>query len=330
MKIHILDDWFDTLRSLPSFARLDGHDVTVWTDHVEDVDRLGDRLADAEALVLFRERTPVGEALLSRLPRLQLISLHSAYPHVDVEACTRRGVVLSSNRQVAGPSQPAAELTMALMLAAARQLPAQMASLRAGNWQTGVGQTLAGRQLGIYGYGGIGKLVAGMAAAFGMKVVWWGSDQGRDRARAGGVQVAASREAFFAESDFISLQVRLTPETRGLITADDLLAMKESACFINTSRAGLVAPGALLSALDAGRPGTIALDVFETEPNLDPNDPLLTHPRVIATPHIGFVTEEELERQFAGIYDQIIAYCRGAPINVANPDALARGRRPES
>lgn len=329
MRIHILDDWFDTLRSLPSFDRLESHDVTVWTDHMEDVDRLGDRLADAEALALFRERTPVGEALLSRLPRLQLISLHSAYPHIDVEACTRHGVVLSSNQQSARPSQPAAELTMALMLAAARQLPAQMASLRAGNWQAGVGQTLAGRRLGIYGYGGIGTLVAGMAAAFGMKVVWWGSEDGRARARGDGVQVAASREAFFAESDFVSLQVRLTPETRGLISAQDLLAMKDSACFINTSRAGLVAPGALMAALDAGRPHAIALDVFETEPNLDRNDPLLTHPRVIATPHIGFVTVEELERQFSGIYEQILAYGRGAPINVVNPDAFRQRHPPK-
>ena len=325
MKVHILDDWFDTLRDLPSFGRLKEHEVTVWTDHVEDVDMLAERLADAEALTLFRERTPIHDALLARLPRLRLISQHSVYPHVDVAACTRRGVVFCSNMVPGAPSRAAAELTIALMLSAARQLPAQIASLRAGTWQTGVGQSLAGRQLGLYGYGGIGKLVARTAEALGMNVVWWASDAGRERARADGATVAASRDAFFSVSDFVSLHVRQTPATMGMISARDLRSMKPTAAFINTSRSRLVAPGALLGALDAGRPGTIALDVFDTEPNLDNCDPLLAHPRVIATPHIGYVTVDELDRQFGGIYDQINAFAAGDPINVINSDVLKDG-----
>ncbi|GGF84186.1 D-3-phosphoglycerate dehydrogenase [Mameliella alba] len=321
MKVHILDDWFDTLRTLPSFARLQGHEVTVWTDHTEDIDTLARRLQEAEALVLFRERTPVTAALLDRLPGLKLISQRSVYPHVDVPACTANGVLLCSNMHSDTPSVAASELTFALMLASARQIPQQMASLRAGHWQMGVGQTLAGRRLGLYGYGRIAKQVAVYAQAFGMKVWWWGSDEGRARARADGVELAPDRARFFADSDFVSLHVRLKPATRGIITAEDLLSMKPSASFINTSRSGLVAPGALDKALEAGRPGRLALDVFDTEPLTDSKDPLVNHPSVIATPHIGYVTEDELDMQFADIYDQINAYAEGAPIHMINPEA---------
>ena len=320
MKVHILDDWFDTLRTLPSFARLAGHEVTVWTDHVEDPAVLADRLAPAEALVLFRERTPVTAELLGRLPNLRLISQRSVYPHVDVPACTANGVLLCSNMHADAPSRAAAELTFALILASARQLPQQMASLRAGRWQMGVGQTLAGRRLGLYGYGRIAKAVAGYARAFGMEVVWWASEAGRARALADGEPVARSREAFFGESDFVSLHVRLKPETKGIIRRADLLAMKPTATFVNTSRAGLVEAGAILAALEAGRPGRLALDVFETEPLLDPADPVISHPAVIATPHIGYVTEDELDLQFADIYDQIVAYDAGQPIHMINPE----------
>jgi len=325
VKVHILDDWFDTLRTLPSFARLQGHDVTVWTDHTKDTDTLAERLREAEALVLFRERTPVTAELLARLPKLKLISQSSVYPHVDVPACTSHGVLLCSWLGSEGPSVAAAELTFALILASARQLPQQMASLRAGTWQCGVGQTLAGRRLGLYGYGRIGKAVAHYAEAFGMEVVWWASEEGRARGAAHGATLAESREAFFAQSDFVSLHVRLKPGTLGIVTAEDLLSMKPTASFVNTSRAGLVAPGALMAALEAGRPGRLALDVFDTEPVTDPDDPLINHPAVIATPHIGFVTEDELDRQFADIYDQIVAYDAGAPINMINPEVRAGG-----
>lgn len=320
MKVHILDDWFDTLRGLPSFARLAGHEVTVWTDHEEDPAVLAERLAGAEALVLFRERTAITADLLSRLPGLRLISQRSVYPHVDVAACTANGKLLCSNMHADAPSVAAAELTFALILASARQLPQQMASLRAGHWQMGVGQTLAGRTLGLYGYGRIARAVAGYGRAFGMRILWWASEAGRARAAADGEPLATSREAFFADCDFVSLHVRLKPETRGIIRKSDLLAMKPSATFVNTARAGLVEPGAILAALAAGRPGRIALDVFDTEPLLDPADPIASHPAVIATPHIGFVTEDELDLQFSDIYDQINAYAAGQPINMINPE----------
>lgn len=320
MKVHILDDWFDTLRTLPSFDKLAGHDVTVWNDHMEDVDVLAKRLDEAEALVLFRERTPVQAALLDGLPNLKLISQRSVYPHVDVEACSANGVLLSSNMHAGAPSTAAAEMTFALILASARQLPQQMASMQTGSWQLAPGQTLSGRRIGLYGYGRIAKQVAIYARAFGMEVVWWASTDGRARAAQAGETVAESREAFFDESDFVSLHVRLKPTTRSIITKADLEAMKPTASFINTSRSGLVAPGALLAALKTGRPGRMALDVFDTEPLTDTTDPLLRHPNVIVTPHIGYVTEDELNVQFSDIYDQINAYATGAPIHMINPD----------
>ncbi|GMG81533.1 D-2-hydroxyacid dehydrogenase family protein [Paralimibaculum aggregatum] len=320
MKVHILDDWFDTLRGLPCFARLAGHDVTVWTDHLEDEAALAARLAEAEALVLFRERTKVTRGLLERLPGLRLVSQRSVYPHVDVAACTDHGVLLCSNMHAGTPSYAAAELTFGLILAAMRQIPQQMAAAKAGRWQIGVGKTLRGRRLGLYGYGRIATAVAGYAEAFGMEVVWWASEAGRARAAADGRQLAASREAFFAASDVVSVHVRLKPETRGIVTLADLTAMQPGAVFVNTSRAGLVAPGALLAALEAGRPGMAAVDVFDTEPLTDPSDPLLAHPNLIATPHIGFVTEDEFDLQFADIFDQVNAYAEGAPINMINPE----------
>lgn len=320
MKVHILDDWFDTLRHLPSFQKLDGHDVTVWTDHVTDEAILAERLKEAEVLVLFRERTAITKSLLERLPKLCLISQRSVYPHVDVAACTAHNVLLSSNMHSDTPSYAAAELTWGLILAAMRQIPQQMASLRAGLWQMGVGKTLRGRVIGLYGYGRIGREVAGYARAFGMKVVWWGSTEGRARALAAGETVPESREDFFSMADVVSVHVRLKPETRGIIGAADFTAMKPGAVFVNTSRSGLVQKGALLEALNAGRPGMAALDVFDVEPMVDANDPLVSHPNVIGTPHVGYVTEDELELQFSDIYDQINAYADGAPIHMINPE----------
>ncbi len=324
MKVHILDDWFDTLRKLPCFGKLAEHDVTVWTDHIADhvdhPDALAQRLQDAEAVVLFRERTRVTRALLERLPNLKLLSQRGVYPHVDVPACTDQGVLLCSNMHSDTPSYAATELTWGLILSAMRQLPAQMASAKAGQWQMGVGKTLRGRQLGLYGYGRIGKAVAHYARAFGMQVVWWGSPEGLARARADGETVAASREAFFSGSDVVSLHLRLKPATRGLITAQDLAAMSPESVLVNTSRAGLIAPGALLDALNAARPGTAAIDVFDQEPLNDAQDALLAHPRLIATPHIGFVTEDEFDLQFSDIFDQINAYAQGAPLHMINPE----------
>lgn len=323
MKVHILDDWFDTLRGLPCFARLARHDVTVWTDHEPDPARLAERLRAAEALVLFRERTRIGADLLDRLPDLRLISQRSVYPHVDVAACTRNGVLLCSNMHSDTPSHAAAELTLALMLASFRQIPQQVASIRRGDWQMGVGRSLRGRTLGLYGYGRIAKAVETAATALGMRVQWWASEAGRARALADGRVVADSREAFFTTSDIVSLHVRLNPQTRGIITAADLAAMRPRSLLVNTSRSGLIAPGVLEAEIARGRIHA-ALDVFDTEPLRDTGHPLLVHPDVLPTPHIGYVTEDEFDLQFADIFDQINAYADGAPIHMINPEVRAR------
>lgn len=318
MIVHILDDWFDTLRGLPCYAKLAAHDVTVWTDHEPDPAKLAQRVKDAEALVLFRERTKIGADLLDHLPNLKLISQRSVYPHVDVDACTANNVLLSSNMAAGGPNYAAAEMTLALMLSSYRQIPQQVASVRAGDWQMGVGRTLRGRTLGLYGYGRIAQAVAEYARAIGMNIQWWASDAGRARAVANGETVAASRAAFFATSDIVSLHLRLTPDSRGIITATDLAAMAPRSLLVNTSRSGLIATGVLEAEIALGRIHA-AVDVFDTEPLKDTSNILLTHPNVLPTPHIGFVTEDEFDAQFSDIFDQINAYAGGAPIHMINP-----------
>lgn len=324
MRVAILDDYHDTLRSLPCFRKLAAHDVTVWTDRAPSVDVLAARLADTDILVLIRERTAITAALLERLPRLRLISQRSVYPHIDVEACTRHGVVVSSSLHPGTPSYAAAELTWGLVLAAARQIPQQMAALREGRWQVGVGATLRDKTLGIYGYGRIGRVVAGYGDAFGMRVLVWGRDASRAAAAADGRAVAASKEAFFSECDVLSLHMRLVDATRGIVAAADLARMKPTSLLVNTSRASLIAPGALVDALRAGRPGMAAVDVFEVEPLVDAAHPLLSMDTVVCTPHIGYVTREEYDLQFGEIFDQIEAFCAGAPTNVVNPQVLSR------
>ena len=322
MKIAVLDDYFDTLRTLRCFRKLDGHDVTIWNDHVDDLDVLADRLREAEALVLIRERTAISARLLERLSSLRLISQRSVYPHIDVEACTRLGIVVSSDLHGDTPSYATAELTWGLVLAAMRQIPQQMAALKSGTWQTGVGRTLRGLTLGIYGYGRIGKVVAGYGRAFGMNVLVWAREASRQRAQADGYEAAPSRDVFFEQCDVISLHMRLVSATRGIVTASDLARMKTSALLVNTSRAGLIEAGALVSTLEHRRPGMAAVDVFEHEPVQDPAHPLLATNRVVCTPHIGYVTREEFEIQFSDIFDQIVAYAAGNPINVVNPNVL--------
>ena len=319
MKVHILDDWFDTLRSLPCFEMLAGHDVTVWTDHEPDAAKLAARVQDAEALVLFRERTKITAELLERLANLKLISQRSVYPHIDVEACTRNNVLLCSNMHAGTPSYAAAELTLGLMLASYRQIPQQVSSIRSGGWQMGVGRTLRGRTLGLYGYGRIAGAVADYAKAMGLKVQWWASEAGRARAAADGEQVAESRAQFFATSDIVSLHVRLKPDTRGIITAEDLAAMQPRSLLVNTSRSGLIAPGALEAEIARGRIHA-AVDVFDAEPLRDTAHPLLTHPNVLPTPHIGYVTEDEFDLQFTDIFEQVNAFAAGAPVHMINPE----------
>jgi D-3-phosphoglycerate dehydrogenase len=325
MKISVLDDYDDTLRTLDCFTKLSGHDVEVWNDHVQDVDALAERLRETEALVLIRERTEIRAPLLRRLPKLRLISQRSVYPHIDVNACTELGVVVSSGMHPGTPSYAAAELTWALVLAALRQLPQQVAALKAGTWQVGVGHTLRGKTLGVYGYGRIGSVVAGYGEAFGMDVWVWARSGSRERARGDGYTVAPSKEAFFSECDVISLHMRLVDATCGIVTSVDLAHMKPTALLVNTSRAPLIEPGALVAALKSGRPGMAAVDVYEEEPVLDARHPLLAMENVVCTPHIGYVTRDEYEVQFSDVFDQIVAYAAGTPINVVNPRVLERG-----
>jgi D-3-phosphoglycerate dehydrogenase len=327
MNVSILDDYFDTLRTLACFCKLEGNEVEIWNDHVEDVDVLANRLRETEALVLIRERTRVTAGLLERLPKLRLISQRSVYPHIEIDACTKLGIVVSSNMHAGSPSYAAAELTWGLILAAMRRIPQQAAALKEGIWQTGVGRTLRGLTLGIYGYGRIGETVAGYGKAFGMPVLVWAREASRDRARADGYAAASSKEAFFEECDIVSLHIRLVNATRALVTAADLARMKPDALLVNTSRAGLIQPGALVRCLEAGRPGMAAVDVFEQEPLQNPVDPLLTMNNVVATPHIGYVTTEEYETQFSDIFDQITAFRAGKPINVVNPAVLESNHR---
>jgi D-3-phosphoglycerate dehydrogenase len=325
MRITILDDYFDTLRTLPCFRKLDAHQIEIWNDHLHETGALAERLKDTEVLVLIRERTAIRAPLIEQLHKLRLISQRSVYPHIDIDACTRHGVIVSSGQHPGSPSWSTAELTWGLILAAMRQIPQQMRSLQAGGWQDGVGHTLRGKTLGIHGYGRIGSVVAGYGKAFGMNVLVWAREASRLRAEADGHAVATSQRALYERSDVVSLHMRLVNETRGIVTAADLSHMKPTALLVNTSRAQLIEPDALVCALRAGRPGMAAVDVFEQEPLRDPSHPLLTMGNVISTPHIGYVTRDEYEVQFSDVFDQILAYADGRPINVVNPAVLETG-----
>ena len=325
MNITILDDWQDTIRTLACYPKVAGHTITIWNDHSKDVEVLAKRLADTEALCLIRERTPIRAPLLERLDRLRLISQAGVFPHIDVEAATKRGVLICAATGPGRPSYATAELTWGLVIAAFRKIPQEMNALRAGKWQAyPIGVGLRGKTLGIWGYGKIGAVVAGYGKAFGMNVLAWGRPSTLEKARADGYTAAASKEAFLEQSDVVSVHLRLIPETRGMVTAADLARMKPSALFVNTSRAGLVAPGALETALRAGRPGMAAVDVYEEEPVLGGKHPLLAMDNVICAPHLGYVERDGLEHMFTGIFDQILGFAAGKPINVQNPEALRR------
>ncbi|HEX9506338.1 MAG TPA: D-2-hydroxyacid dehydrogenase family protein, partial [Acidimicrobiia bacterium] len=255
-----------------------------------------------------------------------LISQRSVYPHIDIDACTRLGIVVSSNLHQGSPSYATAELTWGLVIAGMRRIPQQVASMKAGHWQDGVGHSLLFKTLGIYGYGRLGKVVAEYGRAFGMNVVVWASEGSRGRAEVDGLAVASTKEAFFEQCDVLSLHMRLVDATRGIVTAADLARMKPTALLVNTSRAELIEPDALVTALRSGRPGMAAVDVYETEPLLDANDPLLQMDNVVCTPHIGYVTRDEWEIQFTDVFEQINAFAAGSPTNVVNPEALERPR----
>lgn len=322
MRIVIPDDYQDCVRQLDCFGKLAGHDVTVFNDSVTDVNELAARFAGAQALVLIRERTRITAELLDKLPDLRMISQTAKVSgHIDLAACTARGIVVSEGS--GGPTSTA-ELTWALIMASRRYLVPEVNRLNSGQWQGYLGQQLHGQTLGVWSYGRIGKLVAGYGRAFGMKVWVWGRSESVARAQADGFDVAPSRERFFAESDVLSLHVRLNADTTGLVTGADLARMKSTALFVNTSRAELVAPGALLQALDAGRPGYAAVDVYETEPVLDASHPLLNRANVLCTPHIGYVERDNYELYLGTAFDNLLAFVAGQPANLANPDVLSR------
>ncbi len=323
MNIIILDDYQDAVRGLSCFAKLAGHSVTVHRDSVSDADALVARLAEADAVVLIRERTRIAAALIARLPKLKILSqTGGAGKHIDIEACTRAGIVVCAG--TGAPDAPA-ELTWGLILASVRSIALEDRRLREGRWQTTLGRTLKGMTLGIYGYGKIGSLVAGYGKAFGMKVIAYGREASAKRAHAEGVKMAASRAQLFSGADVLSVHLRLAPETRGIVTREDLALMKSDAVFVNTSRAELVAPGALEAALKAGAPGFAALDVFEGEPVLGAKHPLLKMDNVVATPHLGYVTEDNYELYFGTAFDNILAVSAGKPATtVVNPEALGK------
>jgi D-3-phosphoglycerate dehydrogenase len=327
MKIVILDDYQDAVRRLPSFSRLDGHDVTVYNDSATDLDTLVGRLREADAIVLTRERTRITDDLLARLPRLRIISqTGTGVRHVDVAACTRRGVVVAAGTE--SGSQAPAELTWALILASSRHVPEYSAELKRGRWQSagtlGLGRALYGRTLGIWGYGQIGEIVAEYGRTFGMKVMIWGSESSRAQAVERKLLAAASQEEFFSQADVVSIHLRLVDATRGIVKAADLARMKPDALFVNTSRAELVEPNALATSLRAGRPGFAAVDVFDEEPVTDPSHPLLTMNNVLATPHIGFVELDNYELYFGTAFDNVLAFLSKEPKNLINPEALPR------
>ena len=326
IKIGIPDDYADVVRTLPAFAKVSAYPVSIWTDAVSGVDALAERFKDVEALVLLRERTPISAALVAHLPRLRLVTISGPYPNVDVAACTAQGVAVCAS--VNRPSFATPELTWGLIMAAMRHIPDEAARLRSGRWQQRIGRVLHGRTLGVFGFGRIGKVVAGYGRAFGMRVLVWSRERGRAEANAQGFEIAEGREELFGQSDVLSVHLRLTAETRGLITSADLARMRPDALFVNTSRAELVAPGALLAALKAGRPGAAAIDVFEQEPVLDARDPLLALPNVLCTPHLGFVALDPLDDYFSDQFDRVLAFERGSPVDVVNPQVLGRTRVP--
>lgn len=322
MRVAILDDYQSVIATLGCYTKLAKHDVRIFHDSVKETGALAERIGNAEALVLTRERTPVDEPLIAKLPSLRLISQTGKNaPHIDMAACTRRGIVVSGG---GGLGHATAELTWGLIFASSRHIPKEVASLKAGNWQSTIGEGVHGKTLGIYGFGRLGSQVARVGKTFGMRVTIWGREGSQSRAREEGFEIAANKAAFFAESDVLSVHLMLRSESQGIIGPEDFARMKPTALFVNTSRAGLVVRGALEAALQSGRPGRAAVDVYDDEPVLGGNHPLLKMDNVIATPHLGYVERAGYESFFNASFDQINAFAAGAPINVMNPEVLTR------
>jgi D-3-phosphoglycerate dehydrogenase len=331
MNIVILDDYQDAVRKLECAAKLEPYLTKVYTNTVKGLGQLSVRLKDAEVIVLNRDRTLMTRQLIEKLPKLKLIvQTGRVGAHIDVAACTERGIAVAEG---SGSPVAPAELTWALIMTAMRRLPQYIANLKHAAWQQsglkvssmppnfGLGTVLRGKTLGIWGYGNIGKLVAGYGKAFGMKVVIWGRAPSRERALLDGFETALSKEAFFEQCDVLSLHLRLEEETTGIVRLDDLARMKPTALLVNTSRAELIEPDALIGALNRGRPGLAAIDVFETEPILQ-GHPLLRLENCICTPHIGYVEQESYEMYFGAAFDNVINFIKGTPTNIVNPGAL--------
>jgi D-3-phosphoglycerate dehydrogenase / 2-oxoglutarate reductase len=323
MKIAVIDDYQNAFKTLKCFPKLSGHEVSIFTDPETDIGRLGERLKDADAIVLTQQRTAFPRTLIEKLPKLKLIGQTGrAATHVDLQACTEKGIVVSAGG--AGNSNATAELTWGLILSALRNLPFEVKRLKEGNWQSTLGLGVKGKTLGLYAYGKIGSIVAGVGKAFGARVLCWGREGSTGRAKAAGFDVAKSREDFFAEADIVSLHLPLNKDTRGIVTRDDLARMKPTALIVNASRAGLIADGALVEALKAGRPGMAAVDVYEQEPVLGGDHALLKMDNVTCTPHLGYVTRESYEEYYAVVVDDLVSFAAGKPSNVLNPEALAK------
>jgi D-3-phosphoglycerate dehydrogenase / 2-oxoglutarate reductase len=322
VKVAILDDYADAARTLDAWSKLSGHDVTVFTDHVRDPDKLRARLAGMEAVVVIQQRLWMPRAVIEKLPAsVRLISQTGHwYAHIDVAACTERGIAITA----AGKTNfhAPAQLAWALILASLRHVPREVTAMRSGRWLSTLGEEVNGRTLGIYAYGNIGSLVAAAGRAFGMRILCWGREGSTGRARAAGCDVASSREEFYETSDIVSLHLPLRPDTRGIVTASDLARMKSTALFVNVSRAGLVGDRVLAEALKKGRPGRAAVDVYEDEPVLDGRNPLANLENCLCTPHLGYNARDTLERYLGGAFDHVAAFAAGRPVNVVNPEAL--------
>ena len=323
MKIAVIDDYQNAFKTLKCFPKLSVHEVVVYTDPETDIGKLADRLKDADAVVLTQQRTYFPRPLIEKLPRLKLIGQTGrAATHVDLQACTEKGIVVSAGGS--GNSNATAELTWGLILSALRNLPYEVKRLKEGHWQSTLGIGVNGKTLGIYAYGKIGSIVAAAGKAFGARVVCWGREGSTGRAKAAGFEVAKSREDFFAEADILTLHLPLNKDTRGIVTGDDLARMKPTALIVNASRSGLIAKGALEEALRAGRPGRAAVDVYDQEPVLGADHPLLKMDNVTCTPHLGYVTRESYEEYYATVVDDIVAFAAGKPNHVLNPDAVGK------
>ncbi|HET7007197.1 MAG TPA: D-2-hydroxyacid dehydrogenase family protein [Candidatus Binatia bacterium] len=323
MKITVIDDYQDAFRRMSSFPKLAGHEIKIFNDTLKEPARLAERLHDAECVVLTQQRSWFRRPLIEALPNLRLISQTGRVTaHIDLKACSEHGVMVCAGGK--GRPHSTAELAWALILAALRHVPEEVTGLRQGRWQSTLGADIFGKSLGIYALGGIGSIVANIGRAFGARVLCWGRSASLERARSAGYEVAASREEFFAESDILSLHLPMVRETRGIVTRADLARMKPTALLVNTSRSKLIEANALVEALQAGRPGFAAVDVYDDEPIVDADHPLLKLDNAICTPHLGFVTAETYEIHYRLAVEQILAYVAGQPIHVANPEVLQR------